>query len=76
MISNWNPETYDAPRRRLVPCYPEFYGTAVDLISRTVGERPRIRDLGTGAGLLAAEVVALDGVDETNSSPMMLSRHQ
>ena len=57
MKSNWDPSTYDAPRRRLVPCYPEFYGTFGELISRTAAERPRILDLGAGTGLLSAEVL-------------------
>ncbi len=55
---NWNAATYDAPRRRLVPCYDAFYGTPVDLVRRLAPTRPRVLDLGAGTGLLSAELVA------------------
>lgn len=46
---------YDAMRRRLIPCYDAFYGTALALIADA---RPspalRILDLGAGTGLLSA----------------------
>jgi tRNA (cmo5U34)-methyltransferase len=58
---------YDAPRRRLVPPFDAFYGTAVDAVP---GPAKRVLDLGAGTGLLAgmvaaarpaAEIVLLDG---------------
>lgn len=55
---NWNAATYDAPRRRLVPCYDAFYGTAVELVRRLAPARPRVMDLGAGTGLMSAELVA------------------
>jgi tRNA (cmo5U34)-methyltransferase len=63
-------DRYDDARRRLVPPFEPFYGTAVealDLVGRPVR---RVLDLGAGTGLLAeavltahpdAEVVLLDG---------------
>jgi tRNA (cmo5U34)-methyltransferase len=61
---------YDAQRRRLVPCFEPFYGTAVDLLGLRGGSVRRVLDLGAGTGLLSAavlerhpdaELVALDG---------------
>src|SRR5271154_7312511 len=69
--------SYEAERRRLVPPFDEFYGTAVaalELAGRPVG---RVIDLGAGTGLLAravarahpqAELVLFDG------SPAMLEQ--
>jgi tRNA (cmo5U34)-methyltransferase len=68
---------YDAQRRRLVPCFDAFYGTAVDLLGLREGSVGRVLDLGAGTGLLSAvildrypdvELVLLDGAQE------MLSR--
>jgi tRNA (cmo5U34)-methyltransferase len=65
-------DRYDSLRRRLIPPYDAFYGTAVSalgLIPRPGGPR-RILDLGAGTGLLArhvldaypdAELTLLDG---------------
>jgi tRNA (cmo5U34)-methyltransferase len=61
---------YDAARRRLIPPFDSFYGTAVEAV-RIAGEEPaRILDLGAGTGMLsgrvraafpAAELTLLDG---------------
>ena len=56
MSGIWDAQTYDAERRRLVPCFDLFYGTAVELAARTVPPSPRILDLGAGTGLLSALV--------------------
>ncbi len=29
----WNAQTFDGERRRLVPCFEQFYGTAVELVA-------------------------------------------
>ena len=48
---------YTALRRRLVPRYDAFYGSAVDALEMApVGARSRILDLGAGTGLLTAWV--------------------
>jgi tRNA (cmo5U34)-methyltransferase len=61
---------YDAARRRLVPMFDTFYGTAVQALELAPAPLRRVLDLGAGTGLLservlaahpAAEVVLLDG---------------
>jgi tRNA (cmo5U34)-methyltransferase len=65
--------SYESERRRLVPCFDEFYGTAVGLLSLRGGEIGRVLDLGAGTGLMSravlaahpgAELVLLDGAAE------------
>jgi tRNA (cmo5U34)-methyltransferase len=68
---------YVAARRRLVPTFDRFYGTAVEALG-LIGRAPaRVLDLGAGTGLLAGavaetypdtELVLLDG------SPAMLEQ--
>jgi tRNA (cmo5U34)-methyltransferase len=64
---------YDAQRRRLVPCFDQFYGTAVELLGLRKGPMRRVLDLGAGTGLMSqavlarypeAELVLLDGAAE------------
>ncbi len=61
---------YEALRRRLVPSFDTFYGTAVDALALAGCELRRVLDLGAGTGLLAravarahprSELVLLDG---------------
>jgi tRNA (cmo5U34)-methyltransferase len=61
---------YDAARRRLVPMFDTFYGTAVRALELVRGPITRVLDLGAGTGLLServlaahpgAELVLLDG---------------
>jgi tRNA (cmo5U34)-methyltransferase len=70
---------YDALRRRLIPSFDAFYGTAVDALALTDRPPRRILDLGAGTGLLSnlvhrkypnAELVLLDG------APAMLQQAQ
>src|SRR4051812_31734860 len=50
---------YDAMRRRLVPCFDAFYGTALALIDDWRSPGPlRVLDLGAGTGLFAALLLA------------------
>lgn len=63
MSSVWNAATYDQARRRLVPCFDAFYGTAAELVARTVPlssatAAPRVLDLGAGTGLLSEQILA------------------
>jgi len=44
---------YDGLRRKFIPCFDDFYGTAVDLLDR---EPTSVLDLGAGTGLLAGFV--------------------
>jgi tRNA (cmo5U34)-methyltransferase len=64
---------YDGPRRRLVPCFDDFYGTAVAVAAAM---RPaRVLDLGAGTGLLAArvaEVVPSVRLTLVDAAPAML----
>jgi tRNA (cmo5U34)-methyltransferase len=64
---------YDAQRRRLMPSFELFYGTAVDVIGLRAGPVRRVLDLGAGTGLMSravherypdAELVLLDGSPE------------
>jgi tRNA (cmo5U34)-methyltransferase len=57
MTTVWNAITYDSERRRLVPCFDEFYGSAADLVARCFPSSPRILDLGAGTGILSAAIV-------------------
>lgn len=54
----WAADEYDAPRRRLVPDFDRFYGTAAELVADLQRAEPAVLDLGTGTGLLAAAVRA------------------
>ena len=49
---------YDAVRRRLIPPYDDFYGTAVAALDLAARPPARILDLGAGTGLLARRVHA------------------
>ena len=64
---------YDDQRRRIVPCFEQFYGTAAALPGLRDGPVRRVLDLGAGTGLMSeavlsrypdAEVVLLDGAAE------------
>jgi tRNA (cmo5U34)-methyltransferase len=64
---------YHAQRRRIVPCFDQFYGTAVDLLELRPGPIGRVLDLGAGTGLMSeavlsrypqAEMVLIDGAAE------------
>jgi tRNA (cmo5U34)-methyltransferase len=66
-------QEYEAERRRLVPCFDGFYGTAVRMLSLRSGEINRVLDLGAGTGLMSravlavfpeAEMVLVDGASE------------
>ncbi len=47
---------YDRNRRQLVPCFDEFYGTALALIPYSRNASFRLLDLGAGTGLVSALV--------------------
>ncbi|MDX6726553.1 MAG: tRNA (cmo5U34)-methyltransferase, partial [Baekduia sp.] len=41
---------YEAPRRRLIPPFDAFYGTAVAALEMLGRPPPRVLDLGAGSG--------------------------
>lgn len=47
---------YDAARRRLIPCFDDFYGAAIGQLPFDGCDEPRILDLGAGTGLLSAAI--------------------
>ncbi|MFL5846576.1 MAG: class I SAM-dependent methyltransferase [Solirubrobacteraceae bacterium] len=49
---------YEAQRRRLIPPYDAFYGTALDALGLAAAPPRRVLDLGAGTGLLARMVLA------------------
>jgi len=49
-------QTYDQTRRQLIPCFDDFYQTAVALIPYQQEDLFRVLDLGAGTGLLASFV--------------------
>ena len=50
---------YDQDRRRLVPFFDDFYGTALAMIPSQTEEGIDVLDLGTGTGLFAAMVARI-----------------
>lgn len=54
---NWDPKTYDEPRRRLVPDFDAFYDTAAMLVEMTQPQDARVLDLGCGTGILSEFVL-------------------
>jgi tRNA (cmo5U34)-methyltransferase len=46
-------QTYDRARRQLIPCFDDFYSTALALIPHQPTANFRVLDLGAGTGLLS-----------------------
>jgi tRNA (cmo5U34)-methyltransferase len=49
-------DNYDRARRKLVPCFDDFYRTAMELLPFTPDDRFELLDLGAGTGLLSAMI--------------------
>ncbi|HKN00465.1 MAG TPA: class I SAM-dependent methyltransferase [Candidatus Binataceae bacterium] len=49
-------DSYDRERRKLVPCFDDFYRTALDLLPFEPDARFELLDLGAGTGLLSAMI--------------------
>ncbi len=49
---------YDRDRRRLIPCYDDFYTIALEVIPFHQDRELRVLDLGAGTGILSAGVAA------------------
>lgn len=45
-------QCYDRQRTRLVPCFDDFYGIAIDNLNLSISN-PKILDLGAGTGLMS-----------------------
>jgi tRNA (cmo5U34)-methyltransferase len=70
---------YEAPRRRLIPPFDAFYGTAVDALTMLPAPPRRVLDLGAGTGLLSARVAAAYPAAElvlVDGAPAMLAQAQ
>jgi tRNA (cmo5U34)-methyltransferase len=68
---------YEAPRRRLIPPFDAFYGTAVDALTMLGRPPRRVLDLGAGTGMLAARVAAAypeAALVLTDGAPAMLEQ--
>ncbi|MFJ8580230.1 class I SAM-dependent methyltransferase [Micromonospora sp. NPDC093277] len=74
--------SYDEARRRLVPCFDAFYGTAVEVAAPPLraalasGRTPEVLDLGAGTGLLSLLLAAaVPGIRLTlvDAAPGMLA---
>lgn len=58
-LFNRDAEGYDDLRRRLIPCFDDFYGTALKLIEEwQIVEDIEVLDLGAGTGLFSAMALA------------------
>jgi tRNA (cmo5U34)-methyltransferase len=49
-------DDYDRARRKLVPCFDDFYRTALELLPFAADDRFELLDLGAGSGLLSAMI--------------------
>ncbi|CAH0535119.1 Carboxy-S-adenosyl-L-methionine synthase [Vibrio stylophorae] len=47
---------YDSARKQLIPCFDDFYGTALALINRPQSDSFQVLDLGAGTGLFTSLV--------------------
>ena len=47
---------YDATRKQLIPCFDDFYGTALEIITLLDNAPKKVLDLGAGTGLFASLV--------------------
>jgi tRNA (cmo5U34)-methyltransferase len=68
---------YDRARRQLVPCFDDFYRTAIDLLPFDRDAQIDVLDLGAGTGLLAAliaDVYTGARITLVDVAPEMLAR--
>ena len=52
-------DKYDRQRRMVIPCFNDFYQTAIDLIPFSSFDSFRFLDLGAGTGLLTASIISV-----------------
>jgi tRNA (cmo5U34)-methyltransferase len=49
-------DAHDRERRKLIPCFDDFYGTVLELLPFASDARIEVLDLGAGTGLLSAMI--------------------
>jgi len=52
-------QDYDSARKQLIPCFDDFYGTALELIPFPAENHIKVLDLGAGTGLFASLVARI-----------------
>ncbi|MBW2004708.1 MAG: class I SAM-dependent methyltransferase [Deltaproteobacteria bacterium] len=57
-IFNAGADQYDRQRRMVIPCFNDFYQTAIDLIPFNDADSFKFLDLGAGTGLLTAFIIS------------------
>jgi len=70
-------QTYDRARRQLIPCFDDFYDTALALIPHQPQANFRVLDLGAGTGLLSflvARKFPMARITLLDISPEMLNK--
>ncbi|MFA7347741.1 MAG: methyltransferase domain-containing protein [Desulfurivibrionaceae bacterium] len=70
-------QTYDRARRQLIPCFDDFYSTALTLIPHQPQATFRVLDLGAGTGMLSflvARKFAKARITLVDISPEMLGK--
>lgn len=53
---NDNARQYDSQRKKLIPCFDDFYSTAA-AVAETKNKKPNILDIGAGTGLLSSFII-------------------
>jgi len=70
-------QDYDRTRPQYIPCFDDFYTTALNLIPQDTGTPMQVLDIGAGTGLLSGLVVAAfpnAALTLVDVSPAMLSK--
>jgi len=52
-------DQYDQQRHKIIPCFNDFYQTAIDLIPFSRSDSFKFLDLGAGTGLLTAFIISV-----------------
>jgi tRNA (cmo5U34)-methyltransferase len=52
-------DQYDQHRRKVIPCFDDFYGVLLSLVPFNHDEKIRVLDLGAGTGLVSALILSV-----------------